>query len=82
MTVILGVKTQDRADNAIKIQKILTEYGCFIKTRLGLNSVKAEDCPQEALIILNIPLKEKAVIIENRLLDISGTEIQRMEFDF
>ena len=28
---ILGAHVQDRAKGAVKVQKILTEYGCIIK---------------------------------------------------
>ena len=81
MTIILGVKTEDRTENSLKIQKILTEYGCFIRTRLGLHGIEEKICPQYGLIMLEIPLKEKAIVIEEKLLDIGGTEIQRMEFN-
>ena len=82
MTVILGVKTEDRLETALRIQKILTEYGCFVRTRLGLHNIQETHCPQHALMILEIPVKEKSIKIEEKLLDISGIEIQRMEFDF
>ena len=59
MTVILGVKTEDRLETAQKIQKILTEYGCFVRTRLGLHNIQENHCPQHALMILEIPVKEK-----------------------
>ncbi|MBQ2645307.1 hypothetical protein IJG14_07040 [bacterium] len=81
MTVILGVKTEDRFETAKCIQKILTDYGCFIKTRLGLHNILEDICPKYALMLIEIPRKEKAVLIEEKLLDISGIEIQRMEFD-
>ena len=82
MTVILGLKIEDRLETAQKIQKILTEYGCFISTRLGLHNIHDNNCPHYALMILEIPIKEKSIKIEEKLLDISGIEIQRMEFDF
>ena len=82
MTVILGLKTQDRIESSSLIQKILTDYGCFVRTRLGLHDISAEFCPNYALILLEIPDNQKAFLIENRLLDVSGVEIQRMIFDF
>lgn len=82
MTVILGVKTQNRFDNSECIQRILTKYGCFIKTRLGLHDITESSCPKYALILLEIPDDEKAVSIAKLLLDIDGIEIQRMQFNF
>lgn len=82
MTVILGVKTENRFESSKCIQQILTEYGCFVKTRLGLHNIGQNICPKYALILLEIPDKDKALLIGQKLLDISGIEIQRMEFEF
>ncbi len=82
MTVILGVKTTNRIETSDDIQKILTKFGCYIKTRLGIHNILGNICPKDALILLEIPQKEQAILIENELLNISEIEIQRMEFDF
>lgn len=82
MSVILGVKTANRVETAEKIQNILTKYGCYIKTRLGIHNILGNICPRDALILLEIPQKEYAIVIENELLNVSEIEIQRMEFDF
>lgn len=78
MTMILGIRTQNRFDSSDCIQKILTQYGCFVKTRLGLH--ETEECSKSGIILLEIPSKEKAILIEKKILDISGIETQRMEF--
>lgn len=52
------------------------------KTRVGLHDIREGVCPKYALMLLEIPDKQKAVSIEQKLLDISGIEIQRMEFEF
>ncbi len=82
MTVILGVKIENRFENSECIQRVLTEYGCFVRTRLGLHDIREGVCPKYALILLEIIDREKAVSVEKLLLDIPGIEIQRMEFDF
>ena len=81
-TVILGVKTDNRSETAVKIQKILTKFGCFIRTRLGLHSSKIFDCSEYGILLLEIVDKEKSVEIEQNLLEIDSVEIQRMEFNF
>lgn len=78
MTMILGIRTQNRFDSSDCIQKILTQYGCFVKTRLGLH--ETDECSKSGIILLEIPSKEKAILIEKEILDISGIETQRMEF--
>lgn len=82
MTVILGVKTKNRLETSDEIQKVLTKFGCYIKTRLGIHNILGNICPKDALILLEIPQKEQAILLENELLNISEIEIQRMEFDF
>ena len=80
--VILGVKTDNRSETALRIQRVLTKFGCFIRTRLGLHSQRAVDCTEYGLLLIEITDKEKSVDIEQMLLDIDGVEIQRMEFCF
>ncbi len=82
MTVILGVKTKNRLETSDEIQKVLTKFGCDIKTRLGIHNILGNICPKNALILLEIPQKKQAILLENELLNISEIEIQRMEFDF
>ena len=79
MSVILGVRLQNRGQNAVKFQKILTEYGCYIGTRLGLHS-KDEVCSESGIILLEIFDNDKAVIVSNKLLEIESIELQRMTF--
>lgn len=81
MTVILGIKSENRCESANSIQKILTEYGCYIRTRLGLHDTTSFKCPKEAIMLLEITDKKMSVEIEKKLLNISSIEIQRMEFD-
>ncbi len=39
---IMAVKVEQRDTAAVEVQKILTEYGCSIRTRLGLHD-QADD---------------------------------------
>ena len=39
MTAIIGIKVENRREEASKLQDILTEYGCVIKTRIGLHDM-------------------------------------------
>ena len=51
---ILIVLIGDRKDAAITIQKILTDWGCTIKTRLGLHDGVLDNCTNSGLLILDI----------------------------
>lgn len=43
-----------RKKEAITVQKILTEWGCLIKTRLGLHEGVLDDCSDVGSIILEL----------------------------
>ncbi len=51
---ILIVLIGDRKEAAITIQKILTDWGCTIKTRLGLHDGVLNSCTNSGLLILDI----------------------------
>ena len=50
---IIIVKACKRKNNADSLQKVLTEFGCIIKTRLGLHEA-GDVCSDEGLIILQL----------------------------
>ncbi len=54
MTTILGIKLHDRLSSSEEFQKILSKYGCIIRTRLGLHEVDETVCKQYGIIILEL----------------------------
>jgi hypothetical protein len=83
MTVfkILGLFVKDRLDEATDIQKILTKYGCNIKTRLGLHNVDPKVCSPNGLILLELFGDDKECqALEKELKNIKGLEVQKMVF--
>jgi hypothetical protein len=51
---ILLILVGKRKDDAIKLQQILTAWGCIIKTRLGIHDGVLENCSDEGLLILEL----------------------------
>lgn len=51
---IIGLMVDQRSDSAVNVQKILTGWGCIIKTRLGLHDGILDTCTQSGLIILEV----------------------------
>ncbi len=51
---ILLVLVSKRSKSAIEVQKILTERGCSIKTRLGIHDGVGDRCSDSGLIILEL----------------------------
>ena len=51
---ILLVLVSKRSKSAVEVQKLLTEWGCSIKTRLGLHDGTGDRCSDSGLIILEL----------------------------
>jgi hypothetical protein len=80
--LIYGVHVTDRVKEAPDIQKVLTEYGCYIKTRLGLHHVDENLCSPRGLILLEMFGDEaKCAELKKRLAAVEGVEVKEMVFD-
>ena len=54
MKTILLVLISKRKDAAVNVQKILTGWGCIIKTRLGIHDGVLENCSDEGTLVLEL----------------------------
>lgn len=81
MTTIMGVRLDNRIETAVEFQKVLTQFGCIIKTRLGLHEASEVKCAHNGIIILELIDDVEAAKFEAELHKISGLEIQHMKFD-
>ena len=80
--IILGVHITDRTKHVGGVQSLLTEYGCYIKTRLGLHEASKQVCSPNGLVLLE--LIDDAVMAEEfsgKLAALEGVEVQKMIFD-
>jgi len=55
---VLLILIGKRREAAIKVQKILTAWGCMIKTRLGIHDGVLDDCSDTGLVILELVGRE------------------------
>ncbi|MCX8110978.1 MAG: hypothetical protein N3D15_06995 [Syntrophorhabdaceae bacterium] len=79
---IIGIMVTNRVVNATQLQKVFTELGCYIKTRLGLHEVNENICSPNGLIILELYGGNKAYAeVENRLKEIEGLQVKKMVFN-
>ena len=44
MTAIIGIPLENRIEESMKLQEILSKYGCSIKTRIGLHDMGDYKC--------------------------------------
>jgi hypothetical protein len=79
---ILGVHITNRMQKAGEVQKIFSEYGCNIRTRLGLHEASDQVCSPAGVILLEL-VGEEATCEELavRVAEIPGVEVKRMLFE-
>jgi hypothetical protein len=51
---LLLILVGKRKETAVKVQQILTAWGCIIKTRLGIHDGVMDNCSDEGLLILEL----------------------------
>jgi len=80
--LIFGIHVTNRATQAGRIQELLTEYGCNIKTRIGLHHVTANACSPRGLILLEM-YGDVATCrgLATRLSALEGVEVKEMFFE-
>ena len=80
--IILGIHIGDRLKKAVDVQKVFTEYGCNIKTRLGLHEVSEKACSPNGLVLLELCGDDSVCnTMASKLAKVEGVEVQKMVFD-
>jgi len=81
MRVIMGVEITHREENALRVQELLTNHGCSIKTRLGLHEA-GNLCSSVGLVLLEFAPNqdEKILELEKNLEKLEGVKVRKMEF--
>ena len=80
--IIVAIHITDRIKKAQDVQKIISDYGCYIKTRLGLHEASDDFCSNNGIILLEmLGNTEKASEMQGKLKEIEGVEVQDIVFD-
>jgi hypothetical protein len=75
---ILGIHITDRLKEAVDVQKLLTEFGQYIKTRLGLHELGTN---LNGLLLLEVEAPDEQVTkLSDGLNALEGVEVQSMVF--
>lgn len=78
---ILGIKLNQRTNNALALQEVLSKYGCSIKTRIGLHPFEEGVCSATGIILLELAGDDtEKENLEKELKTIPEAEIQKMVF--
>ncbi len=80
--IILGVHITDRIHHVDSVQHLLTEYGCSIRTRIGLHEAEEGFCSPNGLIVLEMADDDaRAAELMDKLNAVEGVEVKKMTFD-
>ena len=79
---ILGIQITDRVKKVADVQNALTEFGCNIKTRLGLHDIDENFCSTRGIIIVEvIDTSGQFDALKAKLSQIEGIELKEMIFE-
>ncbi|MCX6272651.1 MAG: hypothetical protein NTU44_15815 [Bacteroidetes bacterium] len=79
--IILGIRVKKAATTAVRLQSLLSTYGCVIKTRLGLNEIVDDYAGFGGLILLELMGDpNECYRLENELLSMDDIEVRKMNF--
>jgi len=83
--VVLGIHLTDRLTEAVKVQQLFTQYGGYIKVRLGLHEVEEplgnETGSKNGMMLLSmVGNNAKAEELAKKLQAIEGVEVKSMVF--
>ena len=76
---ILGVHVAQRTKHTAKVQKILSDYGCSIRTRIGLHDAGGGFCSPNGLILLEVV--DQAAALATALAKVPGVTVKKMVFE-
>ena len=78
---IVGVHITDRVKHVPQVQAVLTNFGCYINTRIGLHEASDAMCSPYGLLIVEL-LGDNGKLEEfsNSLLGIEGVDVKSMVF--
>lgn len=78
---ILGLLITNREKEAGNVQRLLTKFGCSIKTRLGLHEISTDLCSPCGLILLElIGDTSEMDKLEKELGKLAGVQLKKMVF--
>ncbi len=77
MKNIVIISVEHRKNTAVAVQEVLSEYGCLIKTRLGITDSTPKKCSQTGLIILEfLGNKREVTLMTKKLSKLSGVKVK------
>ncbi|MHB1454766.1 MAG: hypothetical protein ACYCYM_12550 [Saccharofermentanales bacterium] len=80
--IIMGIQLEHRKEVVAKVQALLSEYGCYIRTRLGVHEATDDSCSESGLILLEFVDSKEEVVreLEDKLGQLQYVVVKTMQF--
>ncbi len=79
---VLLILIGKRKESAVNVQKVLTGWGCIIKTRLGIHDGVLENCSNQGFLFLElVGTKEQQDELERKVSLIKGVSAKLVEME-
>ncbi len=79
--IILGIHITNRLKEAVEVQRVFTEYGCNIKTRIGLHDVSESVCASSGVVLIEFfGTTAEAEAMAAKVGAVEGVDVQTMVF--
>lgn len=70
---VILILVSNRSKSAVAVQRLLTEFGCIIKTRLGIHDGVENVCSECGLLMVELAGDEKeAKLLHSKLSGLKG----------
>ncbi len=80
--IIPGIHITARVQHVPQVQELFTEYGCSVKTRIGLHEVSESFCSPNGLVLLETACPEGPVFeLIRKLEGAERVDVQKMIFE-
>lgn len=77
--IVMALSLDKREYEAVKVQEVLTRYGCLIRVRLGVHDA-GNACADKGLILLTLSGEMQDIKkLESELAAVSGVRVKFME---
>ena len=81
---LMAIRIDQRTEHAAAVQKLLTEYGCHIKTRIGFHEARKDFCGEDGIIVLHMCADDQGTAAESlstELNSLEGVSAKIVSFD-
>ena len=82
-STIMAILQENRVETAVKVQDVLTKYGCNIRVRLGLHDAHVDSCSNSGIILLQLCGEQTLISeMEKELQAVPNVKVKYMSLAF